>query len=390
MISVEEAHGIMMRHAPVAPSLFLFPSEASGYYLAADLVAPYDHPLFDMSAVDGYAVRGAHPWKVIGEVAAGDVFGDVLGPGECVRIFTGGLVPVSATCVVMQEHCTRDGGTVAFCGASVIAGSNIRRQAESVRRGDLLLPSGTSLNPASIGTMASVGVHQVEVRRKPLVGILCTGSEFMDAQGMKPGRIFSSNDQMLAAALDGQGMHQEQNTFTCGDDLNELVPSIHAALRSADVLITTGGASVGDHDLVRKALERVGAAIHFHGVAQKPGKPMLFATVMGKAVFGLPGNPRAVLVLFHEYVLPFLRSMQGARDPWPRAETLPISHALEVKGERAEFRAAGVQRGHVTLLADEGSHMLRSLIDADALAYLPASQRKWSEGDRIEVHYLRQ
>ncbi|QQR87818.1 MAG: molybdopterin molybdotransferase MoeA [Flavobacteriales bacterium] len=388
MISVEEARRIMMEHVPVLPSLFLFPDEVSGYYLADDVVAPFDHPLFDMSAVDGYAVRGEHPWSVVGEVAAGDVFNDVLGDGECVRIFTGGQVPTSATTVVMQERCARDGNTVTYTGAPIVPGANIRRQAESIRSGELLLTAGTLLNPAAIGAMTSVGVHQVEVRQKPLVSILRTGGEFIDAEGVKPGRIFSSNDRMLAAALDEQGMLEEQSLFTSGDALNELVPMIRAAFENTDVLITTGGASVGEHDLVRTALERSGATIHFHGVAQKPGKPMLFATLGNKPVFALPGNPRAVLVLFHAYVLPFLRKMQGAHDPWPRTEQLPVSHALNVKGDRAEFRAAHVRNGRVTLLTDEGSHMLRSLIEADALAYLPPTQRTWNEGDPVEIHYL--
>lgn len=388
MISVEEARRIMMEHVPVLPSLFLFPDEVSGYYLADDAVAAYDHPLFDMSAVDGYAVRGEHPWNVMGEVAAGDVFGEVLDERECVRIFTGAQVPASATAVVMQERCVRDGNMVAYIGAPIVAGANIRRKAESIRSGELLLAAGSLLNPAAIGAITSVGVHQVEVRQKPLVSILRTGGEFIDAEGVKPGRIFSSNDWMLAAALDEQGMLEEQSLFTSGDDLGELVPMIGAALENTDVLITTGGASVGEHDLVRTALERSGATIHFHGVAQKPGKPMLFATLGGKPVFALPGNPRAVLVLFHEYVLPFLRNMQGARDPWPRTERLPLSHALQVKGDRAEFRAAQVRNGHIALLTDEGSHMLRSLIEADALVYLPSTQRTWNEEDPVEVHYL--
>lgn len=389
MISVEEARRIMMEHVPVLPSLFLFPDEVSGYYLADDVVAAYDHPLFDMSAVDGYAVRGEHPWKVMGEVAAGGIFGEVLGDGECVRIFTGGQVPASATAVVMQERCTRNGSTVACNGAPIIPGANIRRRAESIRSGELLLTTGTLLNPAAIGAITSVGVHQVEVRQKPLVSILRTGGEFIDAEGVKPGRIFSSNDWMLAAALDEQGMLEEQSLFTSGDDLNELVPMIRAALENTDVLITTGGASVGEHDLVHAALKRSGAVIHFHGVAQKPGKPMLFATLDKKPVFALPGNPRAVLVLFHAYVLPFLRNMQGARDPLPRTEQLPLSHGLAVKGDRAEFRAAQVRNGHVTLLTDEGSHMLRSLIEADALVYLPSTRRTWNTGDPVEVQYLK-
>jgi molybdopterin molybdotransferase len=155
-----------------------------------------------------------------------------------------------------------------------------------------------------------------------------------------------------------------------------------------DLVITTGGASVGEHDLMQVVLERAGAVVHFHGVTQKPGKPMLFATLSGKPVFGLPGNPRAVMILFWEFVLPFLRAIQGAEDPWLKSDRMPIAHAVRLKGERSEFRAAQVKGGQVTLLADEGSHMLRSLVEADALAYIPADVRQIATGDTVEVHYL--
>jgi molybdopterin molybdotransferase len=389
VISVEEAREIVMKHVPLRPSLFLFPDEVSGYYLADDAVSAHDHPLFDMSAMDGYAVCGAGPeWNVVGEVAAGGMFGPVLREGQCVRIFTGGMVPAGATAVVMQERCVRDGAVMRYTGNPIIDGANIRRKGESIRQGDVLIRSGALLGPAAIGTMTSVGLNSIEVREKPIVSVLRTGDEFVDEEGEKPGRIFSSNDWMLAGALEEQGMLAEQSVFTAGDDVDELAPIIGAALDAGDVLITTGGASVGDHDLVHAVLERLGATIHFHGVAQKPGKPMLFATLQGKPVFALPGNPRAVLVLYWMFVLPFLRAMQGASEPWLKKDVLPIAAELQVKGERAEYRAAQVSGGKVTLLADEGSHMLRSLIDADALAYVPPTKRSWSAGEPMEVHFI--
>ena len=156
----------------------------------------------------------------------------------------------------------------------------------------------------------------------------------------------------------------------------------------ADVIITTGGVSVGDHDRVENVLRSMGGTVHFHGVAQKPGKPMLFATLQGKPVFGLPGNPRAVMVLYWEYVLPFLRAMQGTEDPWLPQARLPLTHAVELKGDRAEFRAALLRNGQVMLLPDEGSHMLRSVSAASLLAFFPPEKRTWSEGEPIEVHFL--
>src|SRR5262249_30863859 len=153
-----------------------------------------------------------------------------------------------------------------------------------------------------------------------------------------PGQIFNSNGAMLRAALGrcAADVHAEQ----AADDKHTLSAAIERATAASDMIITTGGASVGEHDLVAAVLTEFGATIHFHGVAQKPGKPMLFATLNGKPVFGLPGNPRAVMVLVWEYVLPFIRAMQGAKDPWPRTDVLPAFASLNVKGDRAEFRAA--------------------------------------------------
>jgi molybdopterin molybdotransferase len=192
---------------------------------------------------------------------------------------------------------------------------------------------------------------------------------------------------MLKAALRRENVFVD-GVFTAGDRESELIEAFQEANNTSEVIICTGGVSVGDHDLVARVLKQLGATIHFHGVAQKPGKPMLFATWERTAIFGLPGNPRAVMVLFWEYVLPFLRAMQGARDPWLKNDRLPLAHALSVKGERSEFRAAKVEGGKVMLLADEGSHMLRTLVDADALAYIPSHQRVINAGDDVEIHYL--
>jgi molybdopterin molybdotransferase len=226
----------------------------------------------------------------------------------------------------------------------------------------------------------------VNVSSVPRVCVLVTGDEFTSTADAGQGRIFSSNGHMLAAALGQAGI--VASVCQVPDDAATLQQAIADAAMQSDVVISTGGASVGDHDLIHEVLEAMQARIHFHGVAQKPGKPMLFAEVEGKPFFGLPGNPRAVLVLFWEYVLPFLRAVQGARDPGPRQDRLAITHDMNVKGERAEFRAATVRDGRVTLLADEGSHMLRSMVSADALAYIPATVRSYRAGDPIEVHYL--
>lgn len=390
MINVEEAKRIMMGHVPMLPFAPTLIEETNGCVLAQDVFAPHPHPLFDMSAVDGYAVRGEGPqWRVVASIAAGQVLERGLSDGESARILTGASIPPGTRCVVMQEQCERIDDRVRVTAPLPREGANVRRKGEQFQAGELLLARGQGLEPAGIGLLASAGVTEVDVAFKPYVAIVRTGNEFLDQGTGTEGHIFSSNDRMLHAALHGEECEvDEQVAFVAGDDDASLTAAVRDAL-AADVIITTGGVSVGDHDRVETVLRRMGAVIHFHGVAQKPGKPMLFATLDGKPVFGLPGNPRAVMVLYWEYVLPFLRAMQGAAEPWPRTDRMTLVHSFDVKGERAEFRPARLDGGMVRPLADEGSHMLRSLIDADVLVYLPVEKRRWQEGEAVEVHFLR-
>lgn len=388
MITVEEAKRIMMTKVPITDGFVLDIEQAVGHWCAQDVHARHDHPLFDMCAVDGFAVNGNGPrWSVIDAIPAGKFMDRALASGQCVRIFTGAAVPEGTTTIVMQEHGTHEDGIFRCDKVLPVAGANIRRGGESFKVGDVLLGKGERIEPAAVGLLASAGEPGILVHEPPVVGVVRTGGEFNEGEEPEPGRIFSSNDHMVLAALHAEGVYDD-NLFTCTDLREDIMDALEDARDSSDVILTTGGVSVGDHDLVEDVLVELGAVVHFHGVAQKPGKPMLFAMLGGTPVFGLPGNPRAVMVCFWEYVLPFLRAMQGAKEPWLKRDLLPIGHEVNVKGERAEFRAAKVKGGKATLLADEGSHMLRSLVDADALAYIPAEVRALREGDPIEVHYL--
>ena len=347
MITVEQAT-VQMRQAVIRlPAEMIAVSEATGRCTSREVKAPHDHPLFDMSAVDGYALALTthNEWEVIGEVAAGSVFDRALTEDESVRIFTGAIVPEGAEAVVMQEFVERIGDRISHTDERLHNGGNIRRQAEQVRNGDVLLPAGITLNAAAIGLLASVGVGMVEVAKRPNVLVIVTGDEFTGVEQPLPGKIFSSNDVLLVSIV-----------------------------------------SVGDHDLVARVLNDLHAEIRFHGVQQKPGKPMLFAQLGITPVIGLPGNPRAVFVLCYVYVLPFLRAMSGI--PWSYCERSPLTEAVEKKGDRAEFRAARIANGAIELLRDEGSHMLRSLIEANALVYLPADRSHWAQNDPVQFYPL--
>lgn len=389
MTTVEEAKRLMMAHVPLMPAKACSLVDAGGRYTVEDVMAPHDHPLFHMSAVDGYAFAfsgEAKEWTVAGSVAAGEVFGRSLRPGECVRVFTGAMLPEGADTVVMQEYAERQGPVMSHADVALRPGANVRYKAEQVRSGAVMIEQGSRLNATAIGLLASVGVRSVAVHRSPRIGLVLTGGEFIEGDRPQPGRIFNSNGVMLGAALHAEGL--EATEVRVQDDRSALDEALLAAIRTHDVVVSTGGASVGDHDLVHEAVLRAGGTIHFHGVAQKPGKPMLFATINGRPFFGLPGNPRAAMVLYWEYVLPFLRAMRGARRPWPVTSMLPVSEAFTLKGDRAEFRAGVLDDGHVRLLADEGSHMLRSLTNADVIVHLSADRRSWQVGDRVEVHHI--
>ncbi|MBP7408493.1 MAG: molybdopterin molybdotransferase MoeA [Flavobacteriales bacterium] len=391
MITVEKAKRILLEHARTLPANDVTLALCGSRYVVSAVTASYDHPLFDMSAVDGYALGIAgtdNDWKVVGEIAAGDAMAGEIRIGECARIFTGAMVPVGAVAVVMQEFVERNGDRIVHNDQRLRPGSNIRRKGEQAQQGQVILQAGQRISAAAKGLLASVGVTSVPVVPGPKVSVILTGDEFTTGPTPPPGKIFGSNDVMLDALLTHAGAITEFKEVP--DDASQLEQAILSGLGSSDMVLSTGGASVGDHDLVRAVVERCGGKVLFHGVAQKPGKPMLFALFGDKPFFGLPGNPRAVIILFWEYVLPFLRAVQGAKDPGPKTELLPIAHDLRVNGDRSEFRAAQVRGGRVTLLRDEGSHMLASLIDADALAYLPAQRREWRTGDPVEVHYLPQ
>lgn len=386
MIDVQEARATLMRHVRALPAEVAPLAGAMGRFLCADVVATDAFPRFDMSAVDGYAVgSGPGPWRRIGTVAAGDMLDRPIAADECARIFTGACVPEGAVAVLMQERCDETAGQVSTSVGPPTPGANIRRRAEGYREGDLLLHRGDRLDPAAIGLLASSGIRSVTVARRPRVAVVRTGGEFITVDGAAEGRIHSSNEVMLQAALQEVGVPMASPPIDVEDDRDRLCEALRTACAGADLVLTTGGASVGEHDLLRPVLEQLGATLHFHGVRQKPGKPMLFATLDGTPVIGLPGNPRAVLVLFEVYVRGFLRALQGARHPGPVDELLPLAGSVERKGERDEFRAARVRDGRVELLPDEGSHLLGGLVGGAVLCHLEAARTRLNSGDRVRV-----
>ena len=367
---------------PQAESLSL--AAAYDRVLAESVRSPSDLPLFDNSAMDGYAVRTADvqgakseaPVRLMvrARIPAGEAFQGELSPGECARLFTGSPMPRGADAVVMQED-TRVDATrpdeVLICDA-VVPGENVRHQGEDVQRGAALLEAGKVLTSGRIGLLAATGVAQVAVGRQPIVGLLATGSELREpGSTLLPGQIYESNRTMLKPLITQAGGASK---------IFRLVPDTLAATRSAlevafaecDFVVTSGGVSVGETDFVKPAFEAMGGELQFWKVAIRPGKPFVFGRVGEKFLFGLPGNPISAFVTFLLLVRPALRQWQGAQDLALPVQPGILGEAIANAGDRRHFlRVRLDDEGKVFSAGQQASHVLTSLAAADGLLDMP-------------------
>ncbi|MFN3940086.1 MAG: molybdopterin molybdotransferase MoeA, partial [Chitinophagales bacterium] len=320
MISVSQAVSIIQDHlkgriiesAPVA--------NVFRHVLATDIISPINLPPFDNSAMDGYAIQYADlnkgPLEVIDSIAAGDNKNAAVTPGKAARIFTGAKMPAGADTVVMQEHVQVNDNKITIHNTEIQKGSNVRLKGVQIQRGEIALHTNTILNPAAIGFIASMGIQSVEVFRKPKIKILVTGNELLQAGEMlQDGKIFESNAVMLQAALHDIGIAIDA-VYYIKDDKAALIQHLEKLHADCDVIIITGGVSVGDHDIVNQSKANAHFTTFFHKVKQKPGKPFLFGQYRNTTVFGLPGNPAAVLSCYYVYILPWMQYFCG----------LPITH----------------------------------------------------------------
>jgi molybdopterin molybdotransferase len=370
-------------------------TDAPGRVLAEDVSARLDVPGFDNSAMDGYALRAADAGKrlpVSQRIAAG-VPATPLAPGTCARIFTGGEIPPGADCVVMQERVERD-GEVADIPAHIPAGDNIRRRGRDVPAGATLLTAGTRLEAAALGHLAGQGVVEVNVRRRPKVALLSTGDELVDpGKPLAPGQLYNSNRPMLKRLLENFGA-DVVSVVSVPDDFAQTVALLQQAAENADVVVSTGGVSVGEEDHVKAALQQLGE-LNLWRLAIRPGKPLALGrlpTLRGEARFvGLPGNPVSSFV----GAWLFLRPLMGALLATPALASLPEITA------RARFSTATGPRQHymrvrlrfttdgavAEAFGDQNSGVLSSCIDADALAVIPP-ETQVSEGDSVACLWL--
>lgn len=344
MISVEEARKRIL--AAVAPlgSEQVSLSAAVGRTLAVDAAARVTQPPNAVSAMDGYAVRAADIGKipatlrVIGSAPAGKPFGGAIGAGEALRIFTGAPLPAGADTIVIQEDTETDGDRVRIKESAAI-GRHVRKAGLDFKAGDVLLRPGQVLTPRDIGLAAAMNVPWLAVRRKPRVAILATGDEIVQpGEPIAAGQIVSSNSWALAAFVAANG-GEPINVGIAPDDKATLRDMAESA-RGADLLLTSGGASVGDHDLVQSALSDAGLKVDFWRIAMRPGKPLMFGTLGGSAMLGLPGNPVSSLVCSLLFLGPMLARFLGRADIGPRLATAALGGDLQANDGREDYLRA--------------------------------------------------
>jgi molybdenum cofactor synthesis domain-containing protein len=394
LIDADEAAALVLEHTATLGVEQVRLAACSGRVLAEDLVAASPLPAFPSSAVDGYALRAADAGKtlrVLGESAAGRPFGGRVEAGTAARILTGGSVPEGADVVVMVEDVRVDGDRVTV-PSGLHSGTNFHKVGDDLRAGDRVLVAGTQLGAAEIGLAAATGHAELGVRRRPRVALMSTGDELVEVgRTPGPGQIPDSNRWALLAALSEAGAEVEVLGIA-PDEPSALRRLVEKALENSNVLVTSGGVSVGTHDLVKPLLESLGT-VHVGRVKLKPGKPFTFATLgKEKVAFGLPGFPVSSLVTFEVFVRPALRKMQGFAQL--HRPTLPVRLGYDAKptAERTEYQRVTLHREGRELVAEttgsQSSSRLMSLAGAHALVRVPAGDQGIKAGSVVEAMIL--
>ena len=387
LLPVREAQDRLLALAPSIATEHVTLNAAANRWAAIDVMALRTQPAADLSAMDGYAVRFDDlpgPIAVIGESAAGRPFAGKIDPGQAVRIFTGAALPDGADTVLIQEDARRDGDTISLTGdGPADRGEYVRPSGLDFQQDERLIHAGDHLTPSRIALAAMAGHGTVPVHRPIRVAIAATGDELVPpGVPLSDGQLPESNSAMLVAML--ANLPAEPIQLGILPDDRAILASTFAQV-DADILVTTGGASVGDHDLIRPALEDIGATLDFWKVAMRPGKPLMAARVRETVVLGLPGNPVSAFVTASLFLLPLIRHMAGAADPWPRTEQARLFSDLGATGPRADHIRAEVKDGVVVPLGLQDSSMLGSLARANCLIVRQPGAPAAVEGEMMDI-----
>jgi molybdopterin molybdotransferase len=397
---VAKAREVIARFlAPVTATERVGVRAGLGRVLAEDIVSPLDVPAHDNSAMDGYAVRiadlkadGDVTLKNTGSSFAGAPFKGAMGAGQCVRIMTGGVVPAGADTIVMQEHVKTDGDKITI-GKGHKKGQNLRKAGEDLATGQVALKRGRALRPADVGLISSLGIGEVTVYRRLRVAFFSTGDELVSIGSQpKEGQIFDSNRYTIHGMLTRMDC-EVLDMGVVRDDPALLEKAFRDAASAADVVITSGGVSVGEADFVKVLLDKLGEVV-FWKIAMKPGRPLAYGKIGSAHFFGLPGNPVSVMVTFYQFVRDALLKLSG-RDPVPALPSfkVPCTSTLKKAPGRTEFQRGilsqdGAGQWTVRVTGEQGSGILRSMSEANCFIILPTEQGNVTPGTLVDVQVL--
>lgn len=392
MISVSEAKQIIQNNIEPLPPVIINLCDAAGLVLAEDIFASIDIPAFNQSSMDGYAFvfqdfEEGKRLEIAGEMPAGanKTFENLA--GKAVRIFTGAPVPAGADTVVMQEKVIVENNSLVIDDKQLTKGSNVRPVGAEIKSGELALQAETFLSPAAIGFLAGIGVSQVKVFPVPTVTIIVTGNELQQpGNPLQPGQVYESNSLMLKAALHQLHISDIEILFA-DDNITNLQEALKSALQTADLVLLTGGVSVGDYDFVLHAAALNGVQKMFHKVKQRPGKPLFFGKKEKKVIFGLPGNPSSVLTCFFEYVTIAVEQLTTRRNII-KTEQKVLAKSFTKKTALTHFLKGKKEGDLVYPLNAQESFRLSSFANANCLIFAPENKEAFSEGDFVEIHLL--
>jgi molybdopterin molybdotransferase len=358
--------------------------------LAQDVTSPINMPPFRQSAMDGYAIKfsSCDTYKIIEESKAGDNLQTTVNEGEAVRIFTGAMVPEGADTVVIQEHVIKENDHIQITKQPK-PNANVRPIGEQVHAGDLVLNKGQKLTEATIGFLAGLGIAVVEVYKQPRVSILVTGNELQSVgTPLEPGKIYESNAIMLEMALKNIDI-QNVKTYRVSDTLEETIETIKTALSNSEVILISGGISVGDYDFVKRGLEANGVKEIFYKVRQKPGKPLWFGKTDAQYVLALPGNPASALTGFYMYATPLIKKLSGYQNiHYKRIKATSNTDFNNGSGRALFLKSIVNDDNTVDILHGQQSSMLNTYAISNALAFIPHDLEEVKQGDLVECVVL--
>ncbi|MDT0651509.1 molybdopterin molybdotransferase MoeA [Autumnicola edwardsiae] len=393
MISVNEARKILSDNSTRGKTQTVPLGHSLDAVVAEDIYSPIDVPSFDNSAMDGYAIKFGEKlqrWKVKTVIQAGDTSAYKIERGEAARIFTGAKIPEGTDTVIPQELIAKNeaSGEIYYQEDKISTGSNVRLKGSQCKRGDLILKKGTVISPGIIGLLASVGLAEVKIYTAPTVAYVITGDELKEpGTSLTPGEIYNSNGPMLEALLKKIGV-TDIFPKKASDKKEELQQIINQALEQQDVLILSGGISVGDYDFVKECLENAGVQELFYKIKQRPGKPMFAGKKAGKWIFALPGNPSSVLSCFSQYVKPCLYYFMGKENVWEADAELTLAQDHKKKPGLTFFVKARINGDEAEVLSGQQSFNLQAFSTANCLVELEEDKEEVTAGTRVKVYNL--